>query len=114
LDFLPESPASGAEKRVSGFFRASGNQKSTFLHPRKFPPSGRVLCPFFNVQNAPTGSVAPLLVLNSLRLTGYCRSNQIACNGRPFFFFLLFRPNNHHPRNLVLITPLSLHTCGLW
>jgi hypothetical protein len=53
MDFWPESPASGVKKRISGFFRASGNQKSTFLHPRAVPPSGRVPCPLFYVQNAP-------------------------------------------------------------
>jgi hypothetical protein len=53
MDFWPESPALGVEKWISGFFRASGNQKSTFLHPRKVAPSGRVPCPFFYVQNAP-------------------------------------------------------------
>jgi hypothetical protein len=37
----------GVEKWISGFFRASGNQKSTFLYPRKVPPSGRVPCPLF-------------------------------------------------------------------
>ena len=47
MDFWPESPASGVEKWISGFFRASGNQKSTFLHPRTAPPSGRVPCPLF-------------------------------------------------------------------
>ena len=47
MDFWPESPASGVEKWISGFFRASGNQKSTFLHPRAVPPSGRVPCPLF-------------------------------------------------------------------
>ena len=39
--------ASGVERWISGFFRASGNQKSTFLNPRKVPPSGRAPCPFF-------------------------------------------------------------------
>jgi hypothetical protein len=34
MDFWPESPASGVEKWISGFFRASGHRKFTFLHPR--------------------------------------------------------------------------------
>jgi hypothetical protein len=57
MDFWPESPASGIGKWISGFFRASANQKPTFLHPRKVPPSGRVPYPLFlqyvYVQNAP-------------------------------------------------------------
>jgi hypothetical protein len=42
MDFWPESSALGTEKWISGFFRAtgSGNQKPTFLHPRKVPQSG--------------------------------------------------------------------------
>jgi hypothetical protein len=35
----------GLEKWISGFFRASGNQKSYFLHPRKVPPPGRAPYP---------------------------------------------------------------------
>jgi hypothetical protein len=56
----PESAASGVEKWISGFFRASGDQKFIFLHPRKVPPPGKVpCCPgecpayFFYAQNAP-------------------------------------------------------------
>jgi hypothetical protein len=56
MDFWPESPASGVgvEKRISGFFRASGNQKSTFPHIREqFPRPGECPANFFYVQNAP-------------------------------------------------------------
>jgi hypothetical protein len=50
--FWPESPASGLEKWIYGFFRASGNQKPAFLE-RKFPPSRRVPYPLPPAQNAP-------------------------------------------------------------
>jgi hypothetical protein len=69
MDFWPESPASGVEKYISGFFRASGNQNPAFLHPRKVLTSGRAPCPFFYVQNAPlllysTQSVALDVICN--------------------------------------------------
>ena len=62
MDFGPESPASGLEKWITGFFRdsGSGNQKSTFLHPRKVTlyavRESALLCLIFLhtcVQNAP-------------------------------------------------------------
>ena len=53
MDFWPESPASGVENWISGFFRASGKQKSTFLHPREVPRPGEFPAHFFYVQNAP-------------------------------------------------------------
>jgi hypothetical protein len=48
MDFWPESPVSGVKKKkwIPGFFRASGNQESTFLHPRKVSLARRVPCPF--------------------------------------------------------------------
>ena len=56
--FWPESPASDVEKWISGFFRASGNQQSTFLHPSKVPPSVRAPCPLFTPRTSPTSSCA--------------------------------------------------------
>jgi hypothetical protein len=55
MEFWPESPASGVEKRISGLFRASGNQNLLFYTREDFPRPGERLAHFFflNVQNAP-------------------------------------------------------------
>jgi hypothetical protein len=58
MGFGPEGPASGVEKRISGFFRASGNQKpeTHFSTPEKSSPVREIALPtahFFYVQNAP-------------------------------------------------------------
>jgi hypothetical protein len=47
MDLWPESPALGVENWIPSFFWASGNQKPTFLHPRKFLPPGGVPYPLF-------------------------------------------------------------------
>ena len=65
IDLWPGSPALGVEKWISGFFRASENQKPTFLHPRKsFPFRESVLPTFFTSRTPPsTNSDMPAPVI---------------------------------------------------
>jgi hypothetical protein len=66
--------ASGVEKRISSFFvRASGNQKSNFLHPKSPPMRESSLPTFFTYRTPPNSTfccftVRPVLALASLGL----------------------------------------------
>ena len=79
--FLAGEPRLGCRKLnfrfLSGY--SSGNQKSTFLHPRKVPPSGRVPCPLFLRPERPLPLPLPCYLASSSKPSPRCSRHVIIC-----------------------------------